>query len=252
MSMRTARVPAPPMVALVGYTLRACLPAKRRLGVLLPMVGAVFFGWLSTVLDYGNEQQNFATVAEQGLFGLVLPLACLVIGDAVVASDVRAGTFQLTWLSPVPFPSLVVGRWLGGWLVALATLLPAFILAAVLPGRGHAVGPLMVAVVAGSAAYLAVFVLLGVLVRRSAIWALALVFLGERMLGAALSGVGQLSPLWQAQQAFAGLWDHGQLIERSGMPAGWSAVVRLVLVTVVCLAVASWRVAHMRPVPDDS
>lgn len=248
--MSTTRAIPPPMVALVGYTVRACLPAKRRMGVLLPCVGALFFGWLSTVLDYSYEPRSFASVAEQGLFGLILPLACLVIGDAVVAADVRAGTFQLTWLSPVRVPTIVAGRWLGGWLIALAALLPAFILAAVIAGRGEAVGPLAVAVAAGSAAYIALFVLIGVLVRRSALWALAFVFLGERILGNALSAIGQLSPLWQTQQAFAGLWDDGQLVERSGMPEGWSAVVRLAIVAVVCLVVASWRVAHMRPVPD--
>lgn len=240
-----------PTVALVGYTVRACLPAKRWIGVLLPCVGALFFGWLSTMLNYDYEPRNFASVAEQGLFGLILPLTCLVIGDAVIAADVRAGTFQLTWLSPVRFPTIVLGRWLGGWLVALLTLVPAFLLAAVIAEHDDAIGPLAVAVGAGSAAYVALFVAMGVLVRRSAMWALALVFLGERMLGNALAGVGQVSPLWQAQQAFAGLWDEGWLIERSGMPEGWSAVARLALVAVVCLLIASWRVGHMRPVPTD-
>lgn len=249
--MSTTKAIQPPLVALVGYTVRACLPPKRRIGVLLPCGGAVLFGWLSTLLDFSYEPRNFATVAEQGLFGLILPLACLVVGDAVVGADTRAGTFQLTWLSPVRFPTIVAGRWLGGWLTALAALLPAFALAAVIAGHGDAVVPLTVAVAFGSAAYVAVFVLIGVLVDRSALWALVLVFLGERMLGSALSGVGQLSPLWQAQQTFAGLWDDGQLIERSGMPTGWSAVVRLVVIAVVCLAAASWRVAHMRPVPND-
>jgi hypothetical protein len=245
------RAIAPPLVAIVDYTLRACLPAKRWVGVLLPCAGALFFGWLATVLDDSYEAQNFADVAEQGLFGMILPLTCLVIGDAVVAADVRAGTFQLTWLSPVKFPTIIAGRWLGGWLVAVVTLVPAFSLSALIADQRDAAGPLVVAVVAGSAAYIALFVLIGVLVRRSALWALALVFIGERMLGGALSGVGQLSPLWQAQQTFAGLWGEGTLIERSGMPDGWFAVIRLVAIAAVALTVASWRVAHIRPVSDD-
>lgn len=251
--MTAARAIAPPMVALVGYTVRACLPVRRWIGVLLPCAGALFFGWLSTVLDYSYEPRNFASVAEQGLFGLILPLTCLVIGDAVVAADVRAGTFQLTWLSPVRFPTIVLGRWLGGWLIALVTLLPAFVLAALIAGEDDSAGPLAVAVVAGSAAYIALFVLLGVSVNRSAMWALALVFLGERLLGATLSGLGQLSPLWQAQQTFAGLWEEGERTDlvRSGMPEGWSAVARLAVITVVCLGVAAWRTGHMRPVPGE-
>lgn len=243
-------VPAP-WVAIVGYTLRACLPARRRLGVLLPCVGALLFGWLATAVDYDYEPEGFSNVAEQGLFGLILPLTCLIIGDAVLGADVRRGTFQLTWLSPVRFPTIVAGRWLGGWLIALVTVGPAFALAALIAGYPEAVGPLMAAAAAGSAGYIALFMLIGALVRRSALWALALVFLGERLVGTNVTGVAQVSPLWQTQQTFAGLWEEGWLLERSGMPEGWSAVVRLVVVTVICLAVATWRTAHMRPVPDD-
>jgi hypothetical protein len=119
-----------PFVALVGYTLRACLPARRWSGILLPCLGAVLFGWLATLED-ANPGRAFEDVAELGLFGLVLPLTCLIIGDAVLGADLRAGTFGFTWLSPVPFPVIVVARWFGGWLVALVTLVPALVLATV-------------------------------------------------------------------------------------------------------------------------
>ena len=72
-----------------------------------------------------------------------------------------------------------------------------------------------------SAAYIALFVMIGVLVRRAAVWALAVVFLGERLLGGALSGIAQLSPLWQAQQVYAGLRRGrrgGHRLLRDGMP----------------------------------
>jgi len=100
----------------------------------------------------------------------------------------------------------------------------------------------------GSGAYLALFMMLGVVTRRSALWSLAVVLVGEWLLGANLSGVAQFSPRWEAQQVFAGLWDYGALLEREGMPLGWSAVVRLVVVGAVCLLVATWRLGHMRPV----
>ncbi len=51
----------------------------------------------------------------------------------------------------------------------------------------------------GSAAYIALFEMIGVLARRAAVWSLAVVFLGERLLGGVLSGIAQLSPLWLAQ-----------------------------------------------------
>lgn len=237
-----------PFVAVVTYTLRACLPAKRWFGVLLPCVGALLFGWLTVALDGPSTESDFADIADLGLYALILPLTCLIIGDAVLGADVRAGTFQLTWLSPVHFGTIAVGRWLGGWLVALITVVPALALAAVIGGVSDAAGPMALAGTFGSATYVALFMMIGVVTRRSALWSLAIVLLGEWLLGSQLSGVAQVSPRWQAQQVFAGLWQDGGLIEREGMPTGWSAAIRLVAVGLVCLLVAAWRLGRMRPV----
>jgi hypothetical protein len=249
----TAGRPLPsPFVAVVGYTLRACLPAKRWWGVLLPCAGALAFGWLAT-LSSTRAERAFAFVAEQGLFGLVLPLTCLVIGDAVLGADLRAGTFAFTWLSPVRFSTIVLGRWLGGWIVALVTLVPALVLATVVAGVPDGAGAMAVAAASGSAAYIGLFVMIGVVARRSAVWALAVVFLGERLLGAPLSGIAQISPMWESQQVYAGLADDagGWRLLRDGMPEGWGAVGRLAIILVVTLAVAVWRIAHLRPTGGD-
>lgn len=241
-----------PFVAIVGYTLRACLPARRWWGVLLPCLGALLFGWLGTFADMTVERA-FSYVGEQGLFGLIMPLTCLVIGDAVLGADLRAGTFGFTWLSPVSFVSIVTGRWLGGWLVALVTLVPALVLATVVAGVPEGAAAMAVAAAAGSAAYLGLFVMIGAVTRRSAVWALAVVFLGERLLGNALSGVAQISPMWESEQVYAGLANShgGWRLLRDGTPNGWGAIVRLALVAVVTLAIASWRIGHLRPTGGD-
>lgn len=237
-----------PFVAVLGYTLRASLPAKRWFGVLLPCVGAVLFGLLSTLPDMSTERA-FNRVAGGALFGLILPLTCLVVGDAIMGADIRAGTFPLTWLSPVRFPVIVLGRWLGGWLVTLATLVPAMALAALVAGLPEAAWPMAVATAAGAAAYVALFEMIGVMARRAAVWSLAVVFLGERLLGGQLSGIAQLSPLWEARQAYGGLADDigGERILRDGVPEGAGALVRLAIITVVCLLVATWRIRRLRP-----
>jgi hypothetical protein len=242
----------PPFVAVVLYTLRACLPAKRWFGVLLPCAGALLFAWIVQAVDEIDRIEAYSEIARQGLFGLILPLACLVIGDAVLGADARAGTFQLTWLSPVGFGTIAVGRWLGGWLVALVTVVPAFALATIIAGQPDSMGAMALAAAAGSAAYIALFLLLGVLVKRSTIWSLAVVLVGERLVGGELTGIGQISPMWQAQQVFAGLWEDSQpYILREGMPDGTAAVVRLAIVAAVCLAIATWRLARMRPLSGD-
>jgi ABC-type transport system involved in multi-copper enzyme maturation permease subunit len=232
-------------MAALGYTLRACLPARRWWILALPCAGAVLFGLLALTSDDPPEHA-FAVVADVGLFSLLIPIGCLVIGDAVLGAEIRAGTFHFTWLSPVPIRTIVLARWLGGWIVALATLVPAVAVSAIVARSSSSVPAMIVATAAGSAAYVALFVLVGVVVRRAAVWSLASVFLIERLLGSALSGIAQLSPMWEGRAVFAGLGPEGDELHRDGIPEGWPAVVRLAIITVVLLALASWRLRHPR------
>jgi ABC-type transport system involved in multi-copper enzyme maturation permease subunit len=228
-----------------AYTLRACVPARRRAVLVLPTLAAVAFGLLSQATG-DPAPQAFSSVAGLALFGLIVPLACLVLGDAVLGAEVRAGTLAFTWLAPVPFPVIVVGRWLAGWAAAVGSLVPAAVAGAVAAGAPESAGPAVAGVVAGSAAYIAVFVMIGCTVRRAAVWSLALVFLVERLLGAALTGIAQLSPTWESQAVFNGYAEGTFDQVRDGIPQGGDAIVRLALITAVTLAVASWRLAHLR------
>jgi hypothetical protein len=104
-----------------------------------------------------------------------------------------------------------------------------------------------VAAAASATAYVAVFIAIGCLARRAAVWSLAFVFLIERLLGTALTGIAQLSPSWEGRNIFIGLIHNPpESIVRAGIPAGWSGVGRLAAVTVVALGIARWRLAHLR------
>ena len=162
-----------------------------------------------------------AEVAGPGLFGVVLPVGCLVIGDAVLGAEVRSGTLHFTWLSPASFAAIVVGRWLAGLAVAAVALGVPFGLAALVAGVPGAVVPLVLAAVAGSAAYVALFVMIGALTRRAVVWSLGFVVLGERLLGTALSGLAQWSPGWEARAVYAKLGPSAaDTLHRSGIPEG--------------------------------
>jgi ABC-type transport system involved in multi-copper enzyme maturation permease subunit len=235
-------------VAIVLYTLQSCVPPKRWFAVLLPCGGALLFGLLARAVDnFPTAERAFANVAAEGIFSLVMPIAALVIGDSVLGAEVRSGTFQFTWLSPTPIWQVVLGRWLGGSMVALVTIAPASALAAVVAGAPSAAGPAFVAAAVGSVAYVALFIAIGCITRRTAVWSLAVVFLIERLLGAALTGIAQLSPTWESRAIFVGyLDDPPSRLIRAGIPQGGSAIVRLAIVAVVALALANWRMAHMR------
>jgi ABC-type transport system involved in multi-copper enzyme maturation permease subunit len=216
------------------------------LAVLVPCAGALLFGLLSYAVR-GSAQRAFSAVAADGIYGLVMPIAALVIGDSVLGAEVRAGTFHFTWLSPTPTWQIVLGRWVGGSLVALVTIAPSAALAAIIAGSPESAVPAFVAAAVGSAAYVGVFIAIASLTRRTAVWSLAFVFLVERLLGTALTGIAQLSPTWESRALFLGyLNDVPSRIVRDGIPQGGAAVVRLCIVTIVVLGVAIWRMGHMR------
>ncbi len=109
--------------------------------------------------------------------------------------------------------------------------------------------PTFVASAAAGVAYIAIFIAIGCLTRRAAVWSLAFVFFVERLLGAALTGIAQLSPTWESRAIFiAWIDDAPNRLVRDGIPNGGAAVVRLALVTIVALALAVWRIRHMRVV----
>ena len=114
-------------------------------------------------------------------------------------------------------------------------------------GASGSVGPIFVAAAVEAVSYVALFIAIGCLTRRTAVWSLAIVFLVERLLGAALTGIAQLSPTWESRAAFVGLLDDppDRLI-REGIPQGGAAIVRLAVVSAVALFVATWRMRHMR------
>jgi ABC-type transport system involved in multi-copper enzyme maturation permease subunit len=235
----------PPLVALVDYTLRTCLPGRRWLGLAALFLAALVFGALVHALE-GDPADEFARVAAEALFGLVMPVTCLIIGDAVLGSEVRSGALAFTWMTPVPASLIVLGRWIGGTVIAAGCLMAAFAAAAVLAGAAESAGPAAVAAGFGAMAYVAVFVAIGAIAQRAAVWSLAVVFLVERLLGAALAGIAQLSPTWEARAAFVDLSDGPRSLVRSGIPQGVGALVRLVLITVAALAIATWRLRRLQ------
>jgi ABC-2 type transport system permease protein len=246
MSDPAAERPLPrPFVAAFVYALRVCVPPKRAALLALPCAGALLFGLLARTVDEPTPADRFNTISG-ALFGLILPLACLVVGDAVLGAEVRAGTFGLTWLSPVRFSTIVLARWLAGWLVAAGALVPALALSAAIAGVPEAAAPIAVAAVAGTAAYLALFVFIGATFRRAAWWSLAIVLLGERLLGGVLTGIAQLSPQWLSTMVYAGLGPHAEGLQRAGMPTGGAAVGRLVLLSVVFVLLAVRQIRRFR------
>ena len=248
-SMVARRPTRSPFVAIVRYTLRSCLPPKRWAAVLMACAGALLFGAARPRPRRADRRAAFANVAAEGIFSLMMPIAALVIGDAVLGAEVRGGTFHFTWLSPVPTladrPRAVDrrrdrrprhhhagdrARRRRGGLHRRA------------PGRRRSPPR------SGACPYIAVFIAIGCLTKRTAVWSLAFVFLIERLLGAALDRASPSSRRCGSR----GRSSSGCSTIRpsawcaTASPTAPAAIVRLAIVTVVALVVASWRMNHLR------
>ena len=231
--------------AALRYTLRVSIPAKRWWTLALPCAAAIVLGLLSLTSD-APASDVFPHIADVGLFVLLIPIGCLVIGDAVLGAEIRAGTFHFTWLAPIPVRTIVLTRWFGGWLIALVTLVPAVVLSALAGDHPASVGPLAIATAAGSAAYIA-----ALRARRVLHEASGRLVARDRLLRRTASRRGpighrELSPMWVSRSVYAGLCDDASFLLREGVPSGWSGVVRLVVLTVVMLAISTWRLKHLR------
>ena len=80
----SAARPRSRFAAIVAYTLRACFPPKRWAAVVLPCSGALLFGLLTHAVD-DPAPRAFANIAAEGIFGLIMPIAALVIAGAFAA-----------------------------------------------------------------------------------------------------------------------------------------------------------------------
>jgi hypothetical protein len=185
-------------------------------------------------------------VASTALFLVVLPITCLIIGDAVVGAEIRSATFAFTWMSPVPTWQIALGRWIGGTLVAGGTAAVAFAAAAVVAGAPETAGAAAISGAFGAGAYVAVFIAIGCITKRAAWWSLAFVVLVEQLMGNALTGIAQLCPGWVSRAAFIGLTDIREDLERSGIPHGTAGLVRLAVIALVAMALANWRLRTLR------
>jgi ABC-2 type transport system permease protein len=115
-------------------------------------------------------------------FGLSLyaPVATLVLASAALSDPIDDGTMVYLWLRPMGRWKIGLGALLATWTVTLPLVLVPMVGMALLSGGGPSLvrGTLL----AGSlavVAYGALFVLLGLWVRRALIWGLAYILLWE-------------------------------------------------------------------------
>jgi len=219
--------------------LRQLTSRARIIGLTLLALVAPISGFALGSAD-ASLDDSVRLIASVGL-ALVLPVVTLVFAGAAIGDLRDDKTLVYLWLRPMDRWPIVVGAALAaGTLAAPITIIP-IVLAAILTGAGSGiVAATLFSTVVGLVAYVGVFTLFGVWLKRFIVWGLAYILIWEGFIAQAGPGVAQLA---------LRKYTRSILVDRTGVDldlADFSLAVALIVPLVVAagaLAIASWRLA---------
>ncbi len=239
---RVSRHVAPGAAVALSYrvVLRQLTSRARIIGLTLLALVAPISGFALGSAD-ASLDDSVRLIASVGL-GLVLPVVSLVFAGAAIGDLRDDKTLVYLWLRPIDRWPIVVGAALAaGTLAAPITIIP-IVVAAILTGAGNGiVAGTLIATVVGLVAYVGVFTLFGVWLKRFIVWGLAYILIWEGFIAQAGAGVARIS---------LRKYTRSILVERTGADldlADFSlamAVIVPVVVAVAALAIASWRLSN--------
>jgi ABC-2 type transport system permease protein len=239
--------------AISRVTLKQTLRVRRAIGLLL-LSGSSAFTYLMAVIgsrgnfDFSDDNafQTFAGVTIGTFMNIVIPVVTLIIATSVLGDERRDNTMSFLVLRPI-----------SRFNIALAKIFAAFVESFAVSGIGAlALGlivairiddfsylvPLLVGTAVATAAYSAVFVPLGYLLKRATLIGLSYVFIWENGIGGAVPAVAGISPWRIGLSATTGLAPERFLTELptfatgSLTPGAGGAVLKALVLTVVSAA----------------
>lgn len=260
MSANASRRPVPPRGwAAVRAADRACsaggLRGRRLLG-LVALVGLPLVVQLVLLLfgeGRGSAFAAFAQRVDKAYLRAIVPLALIFLGTAAFGDEWEGGTAHYVLGVPLPRPAIALGRYLAALRRALLLLLPALALLFVLCVAPHAgalahyaadAGRVLAVLTAAIAAYTAIFLLVGLWLRRSILSAFVYVLVFEGLVANLPSGFATLSISFHARNL---LWRltgadafRPEMLQQLGLepPLAWVSVLTLALFVLLPLAVA--------------
>jgi ABC-2 type transport system permease protein len=143
--------------------------------------------------DSASTEDAVRLIAALG-FAVVIPVVALVFGTASIGDLRDDKTLVYLWLRPLDRWPVVVGAALAALtIVAPLTLVPV-IGAAALTGAGDGiVGATAIAGAVGVTAYVSLFTLFGVWLKRSTVWGLAYILIWEGFIAQGGAGVARFA-----------------------------------------------------------
>jgi ABC-2 type transport system permease protein len=179
-------------MTIARITARA-LFGRRRFLLLLPLPALVIgLAVLANSLGAGSNDWGAPVIVGLGL-GVVLPVIALVVGTGVLGSEIDDGTISHILAKPLPRSEIILAKLVVAIVVTAVTVgVPLFVTGLIASSVPLAVG-LVVGSVVGSIAYSALFLALSLLTRRPVLVGLLYVLVWEGLLSNLLDGTRVLS-----------------------------------------------------------
>ncbi len=182
---------------LVSVSLRGLLNRRRIL--LLGLFGAlvVLVAVLFRLADQPDDEALAFTGQLLGNFGLavLLPVVAVIVGTAAIGSELDDGTIIYLLAKPIPRAAVAAVKAAVAWVVVVAVVCPAILLAGIVAMGGDANLGIAYAVAAGLGAleYTAVFLALSLVTSRALVVGLAYVVIWEGAVAGLFEGTRFLS-----------------------------------------------------------
>jgi ABC-2 type transport system permease protein len=206
-------------------------------------VGAIVLG-LAIRLAHPADRAGAAWSLVDGYgLSLLIPVVALVFASAALGDPAEDGTLVYLWLRPLPRWQLAVAACAASLTLSIPLAVVPVIVAASVSGVG---GRLILGAAAGallaSAAYTAVFVGLGLRVRRALAWGLAYLLIWEQAVARVAKGAARLSISVTSRTVDARLAGHDPLPRNAmSMPV---AVVIPVVALLLAVAITARSLDH--------
>ncbi len=187
----------------------------------------------------GGERSLAITRDLLGGYGLnlVVPVTALVFASAAFGDPTDDRTMVYLWLTPIPRWRLVAAGWAAALTVAGPVAVLPVVLAAALAGAD---GRLVAAAAAGATlatvGYTAVFLGLGLLVRRALAWGLAYVLIWELAVARISKGAARLSVSVYSRSVLSAV---GEVVKPRNAAAVSTSLIVLALVVLAATALTT-------------
>jgi len=165
--------------------------------LILPILLAVLYLLIDSSPEPGDDAQFAVFINNTLMLGLLVPILALVLGTAVLGSEIEDGTAVFLFTKPVDRRRILAVKTTMAAACCALLVLPASLLATWLlvgsPVRDGLMLGLGLTVLVAAAVYTVVFVALSAVTHRSLIFGLAYVFLWEALVTDLFTGLSWVS-----------------------------------------------------------